>query len=218
MKRINKSALLISMILSVVSINCFALSNNNYENHIKDLCNCKSSIHHQEPYIQNVGNFFANFEGKVGNLYNQEIAFGKNGFEQFQPYNNSIQKGMVEFNIKQIERDCPCVYKTEGDVIITYLGEKQILQMEKLDYVFDSENQRLYYRLKCNLNCNNNNSPVYILGYECGNSCPILFGNISFFSTNDTINDNYTFSITGRNSFETEAHLKKISRISAYSK
>ena len=83
MKKINKYVLLITLMLSVVSINCFALSNNTCENHIKDLCKCKSAIHNQEPYIQNVGDFFANFEGKVGNLYNQDISFGKNGFEQF---------------------------------------------------------------------------------------------------------------------------------------
>ncbi|MGD1821262.1 MAG: hypothetical protein ACPKM0_00680 [Pleomorphochaeta sp.] len=214
MTRMKKEILLILFIFSVISIGSFANSSCNYNDHTTDLCNCPSCINQGEVDIHNVGDFFAFFDNKVGNLYDNDFDLSAS---EYDIYNNKLKtNGIVELNLRKLKREKPYVYDTEGEVTLNIAGKKQLLEMEKLDYVFDEKNQRHCYRLKCNLAKEDDKNPVYILGYECGDSCTNLIGSISFFTPSDTIDLNYAFSIAGRNEFESESHLKQIARLSTY--
>jgi len=218
MKILYKRILVITLFIVFNSFLCFANSMNCSNCNLKCLCNSSSYVPQEEAPVYIGGGFFSYFEGKPGVILCPRYDFSKIEGDMDTLYNDeSACYGQFALDLKKMQRCSPYCYSLDGRINMTTLNGKKSFEMEKLDYVFDENDQQLYYRIRCSEIGDKelNKNSVYFFGSVCDDNCPVLMGNMALISENNIIKESYAFYIKGRDCYGAECQRKKMIRLTA---
>ena len=219
MKNLYKCICIVFVLIFFNSFICFANSAIYSNNSMKYLCSAPSYIPNDGIPIDIGGELFSYFEGKLGVILCPRFDFTKMDNNKNLLYEDETAcYGQFYLNLKEMKRYAPCNYSLDGEICMVTSNGKQLFNMENLDYVYNSNEQKLYYRIRASQVDDKilNKNSMFLLGSVCNGDCPLLIGHIACISENDIVKQTYAFYIKGRDSFNAECHQKKIIRLTAF--
>jgi len=220
MIKLRKHTLALCVLLLVTAIYFISGAEPNSMQSMMCMCKAPSSIPVEELFIHLPGGFFSVYEAKQGAVYSPDINILPKAVGNAFLYREQHEcLGQLVMVLDAIRYDSPYVYTIDGLVKVFVNGTEQILSMDRIDYVCDSEHNNLCYRLTCTprSGCDSNIGHVYMICCSCGQDQSVLVGSISYISQDGGLKASYLFFITGRNELDAERHLlKKIAKATSY--
>lgn len=220
MIKLRKHTLALCVLLLVNTLGFTSAIEQNSMQTITRMCEAPSSLPKEELSMHIGGGFFSVYEARHGCIYALDsTALPKGVGDAFLYKEQHEPIGELVMVVQRLRSDSPYVYAIDGFVKVSVDGTEQIFSMDRIDYVYDSKDEHLYYRLTCTplSGCDNSICQVYLLCYNCGQNQPVLVGSVWYISQEGALEASYLFFITGRNELDAERHLeKKIAMATTY--